>query len=280
MKKRIAIIATAIMMAMSLTACGEKETSNDNGGGSLPVDTSSDKLATSTSYIESSTTSSEESSTTETSTPAPAPADPNALVPAVGVKMGDDLLLGEFVVNGAVFNIADDLTVNEICEKVDPDMGPWGYDLYLSEFYGRELDEKLGISFYAQGFTEANLFIEATENGELVDDWAYTNSRTDKAPFEVLKDYKVKAIVASGADLEWNGEVIGTHFVGGLQIGEAPEYYEDVLGKGYELEGYNNERSRDERLSIYRNSTVTMVIDYRLVTEGWRCQSITLFKND
>lgn len=292
MKKRLAIIATAIMMAISLTACGTKEMS-DNGGGSLPVNASKDDVETSTSYIETPTTSGSESSTETstggTSTPAPAPADKNSLVPAFGAKMDDDLKLGEFVVNGIAYDIADDISVNEFCEDSTYKRGPYMNDTDIMTYV-----EDVGIFYHGKPIENSPISIEATINDELVEakDWYVADIRTEKAPFEQLADYKIKAIRAFNYNDVENADEMGfvVRFVGGLTTGEALEYYEELLGKGYEVETIDPEWKRDIRLSVYKNSTVTMVIEYRnegginLLTgeqeDKWICYSIILFKND
>lgn len=285
MKKRIAIIVTAIMMAMSLTACDEKETSS-NDGGSLPVDTSNDKIDTSTSYIESQTPEIPESSNTSSASETSKPVisvDNLPLAPANAVKMDDDLALGEFVINGTTFNVADDLTVNGICERASSRYGAWKNDDKINStgtVFDRDasyLADTVGFRFRGRRFSDYDggvdaAYIEATRDGKLIDLWT-DYPKEDRAPYEAFNNYKVKAVMCTGGDT--------VHFVGGLTIDEAPEYYEEMLGKGYEIEGYDPIVDFNYRLSIYKNSTVTMVIEYREYDGyGWRCNSITLIKND
>lgn len=282
MKKIISII-TLMCAVLGLTACN---TESANGGvetsNKLAINVSNDTASASTSYMNiqkpsisgdsSEGISSDGSDSTEQSSE---PESTLPLVPVNGAVMADSTSLGEFIINGVAFNITESLTATELCERMDGDFGNWGlgYDDYSNKW---GFDDKVGYYFFGAGlgypFGGDKVYVEALdENGELVTKWR--NMTDDGKPD--FDDYSIKGIrfsVQSIPDF--------VHFIGGLEVGRPPEYYEELLGKGYEVENTDDKYGfTNYRISIYKTSSVTMVIEYREEREEWYNESITLIKN-
>lgn len=286
MKKIITIFVLTCAITLNLTACNI-ETPNDEGSTSnkLPINVSNDIAETSTSYVEiqkppvssgTSENTSENTSSDNSGGTDPSLEDPLPLVPDNGAMMDASTSLGEFIINGIMFNITEpDLTPNDIGERVGGNFGNWGlgYDDYNSK---QGLDDKAGYRFYGAGFSYAGggdaVYIEALDkNGELITDWRYMSDEGELT----YDDYTVKGIRFS---VQTTPAFV--HFIGGLEVGKQPEYYEELLGKGYEVERIDDEYSyMSYRLSIYKTPTVTMVLEYREKQRMWYNESITLIKN-
>lgn len=282
MKKIITIFILACALVLNLTACNIKTTSETRSTpNKLPVNTSNNNIETSTSYVEiqkppaSGGTSENTSSDNSDSTGQPLE-DLLPLVPENGAAMDASTPLGEFIINGTMFDITEpNLTPNDIGERVGGNFGNWGlgYDDYNSK---QGLGDKAGYRFYGAGFNYAGsgdaVYIEALdENGKLITDWRYMSDEGELT----YDDYRVKGIRFS---VQTTSALV--HFISGLEVGKQPEYYEELLGKGYMVERIDNEYSyMSYRLSIYKTPTVTMVLEYRQKQGAWYNESITLIKN-
>lgn len=278
--KKIISVLTLMCVTLGLTACNT-ELSNNNAETSnkFAINVSNDIASASTSYvnIQKPSVSSEPSedvspSGSDSTEQLPKTEDTLPLVPENGVLMNDSTALGEFIINGVAFNITEDLTANEMCERMEADFGNWGlgYDNYNNK---RGFDDKIGYYFFGVGlgypFGGDKVYVEAVdENGELVTKWR--NMTDDGKPN--FDGYSIKGIRFSKQT-----EPDFVHFIGGLEVGKQPEYYEELLGKGYEVE--NTDSDYEYRISIYKTSSVTMVIEYRENRDEWYNESITLIKN-
>lgn len=296
LKKTITIFTLVCAVVLTMTACNNKEGASgdiDVAASTLPVNTSNDITPTSTTEFEkqkptsggdtsNGTTSSDTGSTSAPSgSGGTSLTDVIKLVPDNGAMMDDAAPLGNFIINGIMFDITEpDLTPNVIGERVGNNFGYWGlgYDDYNSHKRA-ELGDDAGYQFYGGAFSYAggsdNFYIEALDdNGQLITEWRYMTQEGELT----YEDYHVKGIRYSRQS---SPEFVT--FTSGLVVGNQPEYYENILGKGYEVNVSKTDEDGYEynhyRLSIYKTPSVTMVIEYREKQNTWYNDSITLIRN-
>lgn len=285
MKKLIAIL-TLCAAVFGLTACNRSSGDESASSSALPINTSNTLADANTSYFGIRKPSGD---TSNTSSGGFSNIDLSDLVPKNGAMLGDSTPLGEFDIAGVSFDITDDISPNVLCERVGGMFGNWKPALSGSNAYEWN-DSESGYCFSGDYFTHAyapdGIYVEALDANGLVTSW-----RTmDEDGNPTYDDYTIKGISFNYSGMN-NPTLV--HFVIGIEVGKSPDYYNDLLGKGYEIEGtvedaFSHPSTVPYKLSIYKTSTATMVLEFRQYGDDvfdtslvgqWYNERITLIKN-
>ena len=290
MRKTVKYFALACVVMLALTACSDgKQTPTGGNSSSDTKNSSTSTTSSGKSTTKSSTGSAKSESKVEEEKPpelitvgSQLTSDGRRFVPETGAKVSDDIELGKFIINDAEFDIADpNLTLPDVCDSVGSKFGYWdmGYNDYEGEKW---LGDKAGYYIYCGLFSTprggVGVHFEALDkDGNLLEnaEWKLRQSTEENlTPFD---DLEIKAVRFE--DPDHTGYVLFTGM--GLEVGRQPKYYEEFLGKGYEVEVSNKDnRLQNYMLSIYKNSYVTLVIEYRKSAGTWYNECITVIKND
>lgn len=256
-----------------------------------PISSSSSTTTTSTSEPIPSSSSSTTSSTTpsgggvggSTLTKIPiVPVEELPLVPPLGTAFDDKAPLNIVMINGMPIDL---LTVNpkEFCQLADNFYMQISANYLNTKYY----ENKAGFLFegvpVAQGFNgSANVYIETLDaNGELLTEWRLDTDPDNPLPYD---DYEIKGIHYD----QPFGRTLDISFVGGLlDMGIVREDAEELVGYGFEqhiekktTNAYTGEEITEyTNLVYYKNTDMSMVLEYKEYDGRERLMGITLVKN-